>query len=810
MLLTRTHVVTWFAVAACGLSAVAVFRLPVPRSQLILSALVLVSGFVRFCFLCVSVATMSSLTNSADDWGDLFPAATPSPTAASQGSGSGEFSSFVFLGGDKDGAGGGAKRSLFFSGRLEKVSGLCLGCVAATKFCLKPITCSIGKHETVKFKLQAEAYYVKVSDSAALCAPVLGTEWQTSPTQHERLMEQRLTSSEWEGLFKKIIQGAPLPSWLADEANKATGRPDLVVGVEVSSPEIVSPIRMEEKLGLFSSLPRMAEDSDSEDGEDTKKTEWEVEVPAYVVKALRALQRKVKKVESLWNPTFQEVEMSYVDLVTDLQKLRACYLQVQAGMGAPVSDHAVSVWKAIEDLKNDVAVGGAVVSDLQDAVQNSRDMAAQARLGVARNQEGIEELKVWWSKVVSRLDAAEEKLEVHAKRFENIRPAVAAVRGLLEQSRMGAAGPDELRMVKQMEQVKEEVQDLKRRIDKGNDSAWNMLGHDGGNHDRLDAAMRDIAAKVKLLEQRVVGDGVQIGSQVFQSFEDLRAWVTTELPNGRYGLFVDGVAFLDLFTFTGFTETEKSIAAMHNSQKTGFATMYEARAAATLQNVFPLIFGKANSAGLDDSEYLPAISDPDKWDNGVTGIKHQISRAISDVEYQLETAIDSTFRDVMETRQIARDCLYGSKRFVTDLCVFITGDYNRWRLQGHSKKDSWRITSVCVRRIFEEMFSVRVVARDVRDAADPHYTAAKVLWAIFKSHEIMRAYIKGRFVDHPSIAAVISRHLAANFVKTDEDSNSKLVAMESKIKVLTARLDRYEAKSPNNGGKGKKKGGADE
>lgn len=207
---------------------------------------------------------------------------------------------------------------------------------------------------------------------------------------------------------------------------------------------------------------------------------------------------------------------------------------------------------------------------------------------------------------------------------------------------------------------------------------------------------------------------------------------------------------------------------------------------------------------MDDSEYLPAISDPDKWENGVTGIKHEISRSISDVEYQLETAIDSTFRDHFETRQIARDCLYGAKRFVTDMCGFITGDYNRWRLQGHSKKESWKITSVCVHRMFEEMFSVRVVARDVLDTTDPHYTVAKVLWAIFKSQEIMRAYIKGRFIDHPSISAVISRHLAANFVKTDEDGGAKVALLESKIKALTARLDRFEAKAPGDNRKKKK------
>jgi hypothetical protein len=206
---------------------------------------------------------------------------------------------------------------------------------------------------------------------------------------------------------------------------------------------------------------------------------------------------------------------------------------------------------------------------------------------------------------------------------------------------------------------------------------------------------------------------------------------------------------------------------------------------------------------MDDSEFLPAITDPDKWDNGVTGIKHQIGRSMGDVEYQLETAIDSAFRDHPDTRQIARDCLYGAKRFVTDLCVFMTDDYNRWKRQGHTKKDGWRITSVCVRRVFEEMHSVRVVARDVRDTTDVNYTAAKILWAIFKSQEIMRAYVKHQFAEHPSVNAVISRHLAANYIKPEEDAGAKIALLESKLKAITVRLDRMESKGSPEGGKKK-------
>lgn len=162
---------------------------------------------------------------------------------------------------------------------------------------------------------------------------------------------------------------------------------------------------------------------------------------------------------------------------------------------------------------------------------------------------------------------------------------------------------------------------------------------------------------------------------------------------------------LDFFSFVSHVDAEKSVSAFYNQQKSRFASMYEARVAASTQNLFPMVFGRTTASGLDDSEYLPALQNPDKWDNGITGLRYQISRGMSDVEFQLELTIDSMLRDYPEPRQIAKDCLYKAKRFVTDLCNFITQDYQKWQHRGHSKTESWRMTTVCVRRIFEEIKS---------------------------------------------------------------------------------------------------------
>ncbi len=174
-----------------------------------------------------------------------------------------------------------------------------------------------------------------------------------------------------------------------------------------------------------------------------------------------------------------------------------------------------------------------------------------------------------------------------------------------------------------------------------------------------------------------------------ESFEDVIVWVKAELPCQRYGLFVDAVSLLDFFTCIGHVDAEKTFAAFHSQQRLGFSSMYGARVAASIQNLFPMVFGKSSSSGLDDSEFLPAIHDPDKWDNGSTGLKHQICRGMSDVEYQLESAIESVPAGLPEAKQIAKECLYKAKRFVSELCNFITNDFHKWKHRGHSKRDAW-------------------------------------------------------------------------------------------------------------------------
>jgi len=99
------------------------------------------------------------------------------------------------------------------------------------------------------------------------------------------------------------------------------------------------------------------------------------------------------------------------------------------------------------------------------------------------------------------------------------------------------------------------------------------------------------------------------------------------------------------------------------------------------------------------------------------------------------------------------------------------------------------MTSVCVRRFFEDFHSQRVVARDILDIQDGDFSCAKFLWATWKAHETMSSYVRHQFYEHPSIAAVLARHLVDNHVKPDEAVTSKVGNIEKAIKNINFRLN---------------------
>ena len=89
---------------------------------------------------------------------------------------------------------------------------------------------------------------------------------------------------------------------------------------------------------------------------------------------------------------------------------------------------------------------------------------------------------------------------------------------------------------------------------------------------------------------------------------------------------------------------------------------------------------------------------------------------------------------------------------------------------------------------------VRIIGRNRRDLKSPENTAMAVIWATLKEHMVMAEYARCKFVEHPSISAVIAWHLAAHHTRPDSTVEEKCHKLEEKITVIARKQDSLESR----------------
>jgi len=58
----------------------------------------------------------------------------------------------------------------------------------------------------------------------------------------------------------------------------------------------------------------------------------------------------------------------------------------------------------------------------------------------------------------------------------------------------------------------------------------------------------------------------------------------------------------------------------------------------------------------------------------------------------------------------------------------------------------------------------------------------------------MGKYLRHQFYEHPSISAVLARHLADNYVKPDDSQAAKIKSLENQVKQLDSSLKTLQSR----------------
>lgn len=602
----------------------------------------------------------------------------------------------------------------------------------------------------MKFPVTGNTLYVKFTDTQIYTQPVLDAE-VLSEEQIEVLLTKNFMLSEWSQLFQDI-EDQTFPDWLPQAVPPAKAASAIEPMLRPLS--ILSPTHDEASHFVFQQVMSF-DSSDSTMLMLPENKTWCSEVvPTEFLTYIESVNSKLSRFKSTLAKPFRDIESSYRLLVADLKTIHCNVAQLHNYVGSPVSLKGLdfnSVWEAVDVLGKAVIDLESNNELLDELVQQKVEVCLASESLFQQTTASIVSMTQRLQQIEQNYGAMEWMLNVHSDRFRTVR-AFMQHQHETQASSGSTVGPSpsSLRLEVMDQRINALQETIATRLPTGLDAG----GPSSASLDDLST----IKEEIRMLKQQIGGSGISVGHQVFQAYEEFAAWVKTEVPQGRFGLFVDGHSLLDFFSFVGFLDAESVANSFHSSNKLGFKSMLETRVAASMQNFFPAPFGKTSGDKLEDNETLPGISDPDKFDNGSTGVKYKILRGMKDVSMQLETDIEKVLKDFPDAKQMTRDMLLNAKRFVIDLMNYMSQDYNSWKLHGYTKREAWKMTCRSVHRILDDLQGARMSGRDAGDGADLDRVTATYIWATAKTHEVMDEYLKYQFFEHPAIAAVLARH----------------------------------------------------
>jgi hypothetical protein len=395
----------------------------------------------------------------------------------------------------------GIKRELWFSSGVQNC---CLGKVGASKFCIKiceagKSTCGTGRHVS-KFLVDSDSAYIRATDMQVFGSPCLSVKDLTD-TQRAKLSNMVKMGSEWERLLSDIEQGN-FPEWmvdLKDEVKESVSEDD-----DDNSLELLSPIASATRKGIFDQFPSLSFNS--------LDSEMEVKEEEDGNAKLELLEKSLRNFKTKLTRPFTDIEASYMVLVSDLNKIRDRVKDVMTILGKDDTQPQLTVWASLKALYAEITISKRECSVWSARVQSISAEQETIDCKMKHMMEEMAELQASLEDTNSWVQNADNLLKVFQRRFQHIRPLIGNM-GFLGGTESTTSGN-----ISDLTMLETRIKEVENRL-------GHTLISSTVDDDSIYRKMIDLEEKIKLLENRVVGAGVQMGNVVFQSFEDLLAWV---------------------------------------------------------------------------------------------------------------------------------------------------------------------------------------------------------------------------------------------------------------------------------------------
>jgi hypothetical protein len=316
-----------------------------------------------------------------------------------------------------------------------------------------------------------------------------------------------------------------------------------------------------------------------------------------------------------------------------------------------------------------------------------------------------------------------------------------------------------------------------------------------------------LAEKVQRLStqvQKIVAEAsdsaISFGGLGLKSVQEVDSWLAAHPHAVRhYGLCPDVMVFLE-WVADDLGGGEKITDQLRKLQKLGFATAAEARAVDSFAYLLPRVFAGEGEDPVHsaDKSYFPKCKTFATWSGKGWGywdrIKSSMDRVKSAFEGQVRASIpasDPVYNLFMLAISEVYSWLEGyEKEIITDMCTGLV-------VNQFSAPAGWSLSTRIGVRVLEEVGQPRIGVGSLISSTNSASNASHVLYAVFRTLDVMSDFKKYKFKNHPCISSEFVKFMASNSgmdsIKKLEDRvkslESELKEALNKVKVASVKAD---------------------
>ena len=284
-------------------------------------------------------------------------------------------------------------------------------------------------------------------------------------------------------------------------------------------------------------------------------------------------------------------------------------------------------------------------------------------------------------------------------------------------------------------------------------------------------------------------EAVKFGNLGLKSIQDCQMWIRKNFSCHRYGLIMDPLLMLDRICGNDDAVNKANQFKTWESQiKLKISTGAEAAALQAVSFKRPRLFhaGKTAMVSERNKSKLSQLANYAAWKSGGEGVRNYVVRQMNLLYSTLSDEISYALGDdqnFVKANTLALRSLNDTVTFITQLMNYIDMIYDR--LLNSSKftsEQAWSLTTQILDRICEELYAPKEGVGGAMTIEDPESVCCHILWACFKTHDVMSGYIDKNFENHPAVSAEYVKFLAMN------SGVEKVEKIESQVNGMTEKL----------------------